>query len=139
VVETHFTVVIQALPDWPCYVLHSTCYVTCQFLQGSRPVIFFTRYGKNSIRMAVNSSTGPASAKAKAAEKKLKWGVKLRLDVNKPVVGLAAHPTASQLLVLFDDGSLRGYALTPNGLQMIWPAAFMLPGEHLNGVWLGSN
>jgi hypothetical protein len=79
--------------------------------------------------MAVNSSTGPTSAKAKAAEKKLKWGVKLRLDVNKPVVGLAAHPSASQLLVLFDDGSLRGYALTPSGLQMIWPAAFMLPGE----------
>jgi hypothetical protein len=78
--------------------------------------------------MAVNASTGPASAKAKAAEKKLKWGVKLRLDVNKPVVGLAAHPTASQLMVLFDDGSLRSYALTPSGLQMIWPAAFTLPG-----------
>jgi hypothetical protein len=78
--------------------------------------------------MAVNASTGPASAKAKAAEKKLKWGVKLRLDVNKPVVGLAAHPSASQLMVLFDDGSLRSYALTPSGLQMIWPAAFMLPG-----------
>ncbi|WIA34203.1 hypothetical protein OEZ86_012559 [Tetradesmus obliquus] len=96
---------------------------------GSRPVVFFTRYGKNSIRMAVNSGTGPASAKAKAAEKKLKWGVKLRLDVNKPVVGLAAHPGASQLMVLFDDGSLRSYALTPSGLQMIWPSAFMLPGD----------
>jgi hypothetical protein len=33
-------------------------------------------------------------------------------------------------MVLFDDGSLLGYVLTPLGLQMIWPAAFMLPGEH---------
>eukprot|EP00775_Hariotina_reticulata_P010067 gene10067-10222_t len=85
---------------------------------GSRPVVFFTRYGKNSIRMAVN-----------AADRKLKWGVKLKLDVNKAVVGLAAHPTTTALLVIFDDGTMRGYGLSPNGLQPLWPSVFALPGD----------
>jgi hypothetical protein len=43
--------------------------------------------------------------------------------------GAGSSLNVAQLMVLFDDGSLRGYALTPSGLQMIWPAAFMLPGE----------
>lgn len=102
-------------------------------LQGSRPVIFFTRYGKNSVRMAVN--TGLTSKKS--AERRLKWGVKLKLDVNKAVTGLAAHPTASQLLVLFEDGSLRSYALSSTGLQSLWPAGWMLPGMLAFGVWTG--
>lgn len=76
--------------------------------------------------MAVNPGAGAAQKSSSSA--KLKWGVKLRLDVNKPVAGLAAHPTASQLLVLFDDGSLRSYALASTGLQSIWPAAYSLPG-----------
>lgn len=104
--------------------------------QVSRPVVFFTRYGKPSVRMAVGGAgagsgrVGRAGAAAGAggAEKRLKWGIKLRLDVAKPVAALAAHPTASQLLLLLDDGSLRCYGLTGAGLQMIWPAACILPG-----------
>lgn len=92
--------------------------------QGSKPVVFFTRYGKNSVRMAVNTGSGGK----RSTERKLKWGVKLKLDVSKAVTGLAAHPTASQLLVLFEDGSLRSYALSSTGLQSLWPAGWMLPG-----------
>eukprot|EP00878_Enallax_costatus_P005037 GHUV01005297.1.p1 GENE.GHUV01005297.1~~GHUV01005297.1.p1 ORF type:complete len:1446 (+),score=421.24 GHUV01005297.1:301-4638(+) len=92
---------------------------------GSRPVIFFTRYGKNSVRMAVNTG----AVMKKSTERKLKWGVKLKLDVNKAVAGLAAHPTASQLLVLYEDGSLRSYAMSSTGLQSLWPAGWMLPGD----------
>jgi hypothetical protein len=61
--------------------------------------------------------------------RKLKWGVKLKLDVAKTVVGLAAHPTASQLIVLYDDGALRAYVMSSSGLQSAWGACFMLPGE----------
>lgn len=102
-------------------------FVVTLTLQGSRPVIFFTRYGKNSVRMAVNTG----SAGKKSADRKLKWGVKLKLDVNKAVAGLAAHPNASQLLVLLEDGSLRSYALSSAGLQSLWPAGWMLPGQVL--------
>jgi hypothetical protein len=54
--------------------------------------------------------------------------VKLKLDVSKAVVGLAAHPTHSQLLALYEDGGLRSYVLTSGGLQALWAAPFMLPG-----------
>lgn len=74
--------------------------------------------------MAVNAG----QAIKKSTERKSKWGVKLKLDVNKAVSGLAAHPTASQLLVLFEDGSLRSYAMSSTGLQSLWPAGWMLPG-----------
>lgn len=63
--------------------------------------------------------------------RKLKWGIKLKLDVNKAVVGLAAHPTSSQLLVLYEDGALRGYVMTGNGLQSTWGASYFLPGVYL--------
>jgi hypothetical protein len=59
----------------------------------------------------------------KQAEK-LKWGVKLRLDLKKPVIGLAAHPREQQLVALFGDGALRGYALGQGGLV----PTFTLPG-----------
>lgn len=87
--------------------------------QGSRPVIFFTRHGKDSVRMVVPGMEGN-----KAAEK-LKWGLKLKLDVKKPVIGLAAHPREQQLVALFGDGALRGYALGQGGLV----PTFTLPGE----------
>lgn len=60
--------------------------------------------------------------------RKLKWGIKLKLDVNKAVVGLAAHPTSSQLLVLYEDGALRGYVMSSSGLQSAWGATYFLPG-----------
>lgn len=61
--------------------------------------------------------------------RKLKWGVKLKLDVAKTVVGLAAHPTASQLIVLCDDGAIRAYVMSSSGLQSAWGASFILPGK----------
>lgn len=87
--------------------------------QGSRPVVFFTRHGKDSVRMVVPGMEG-----RKAAEK-LKWGLKLRLDVKKPVIGLAAHPREQALVMLFGDGALRGYAMGTGGLV----PTFTLPGE----------
>jgi hypothetical protein len=60
--------------------------------------------------------------------RKLKWGIKLKLDVNKAVVGLAAHPTSSQLMVLYEDGALRGYVMASSGLQSAWGASYFLPG-----------
>jgi hypothetical protein len=54
----------------------------------------------------------------------------LKLDVNKAVLGLAAHPTSSQLLVLYEDGALRGYVMSSSGLQSAWGATYFLPGEH---------
>ena len=59
--------------------------------------------------------------------------MKLKLDVAKTVVGLAAHPTASQLLVLYDDGALRAYVMSSSGLQSAWGASFMLPGKVQGG------
>ncbi|KIY91431.1 hypothetical protein MNEG_16533 [Monoraphidium neglectum] len=64
----------------------------------------------------------------KQAEK-LKWGVKLRLDLKKPVIGLAAHPREQQLVALFGDGALRGYALGQGGLV----PTFTLPVDSLAG------
>ena len=77
---------------------------------GARPAVFFTRHGKDSVRMVVPGMEG-----RKAAEK-LKWGLKLRLDVRKPVIGLAAHASEQALMVLFGDGALRGYAMGSAGL-----------------------
>lgn len=78
---------------------------------------------------AAAAAAGDGSAKKASADRKLKWGVKLKLDVNKAVVGLAAHPSTTALLVIFDDGTLRGYGMSPNGLQPLWPSVFALPGR----------
>lgn len=43
-------------------------------------------------------------------------------------MGLAAHPTSSQLLVLYEDGALRGYVMSSVGLSSAWGASYFLPG-----------
>lgn len=52
------------------------------------------------------------------------WGLKVKLDVKKPIIGLAAHPTDGQLLVLFQDGGLRSYAIAAGDLAPV----YALPG-----------
>jgi hypothetical protein len=81
-------------------------------------VIFFTRHGKDSVRMVVPGMEGRRQAE------KLRWGLKLKLDVKKPVIGLAAHPREQQIVALFGDGALRGYVLGQGGLA----PTFTLPG-----------
>ena len=66
--------------------------------KGSKPAIFFTRAGKDSVRMTY--TTGFTVAEKKSAND-VKWGVKLVLDVRKPIANLAAAAHESQLLVLF--------------------------------------
>lgn len=58
--------------------------------QGSRPVVFFTRYGKNSIRMAVN-----------AGEVRTRWQHQQLLGGRATVADsqqASGHGTASQLV-----------------------------------------
>jgi hypothetical protein len=86
--------------------------------QGSRPAIFFTRHGKDSVRMVVPGMEGRRQAD------KLKWGLKLKLDVKKPVIGLAAHPREQEIVALFGDGALRGYKMGSGGLV----PTYTLPG-----------
>lgn len=48
-------------------------------------------------------------------------------------MGLAAHPTSSQLLVLYEDGALRGYVMSSAGLSSAWGASYFLPGVLTSG------
>lgn len=69
----------------------------------------------------------------RAAAEKLKWGLKLKLDVKKPVIGLAAHPREQQIAALFGDGVLRGYALGQGGLV----PTFAIAGAQMRGAGWG--
>jgi hypothetical protein len=65
---------------------------------------------------------------------KLKWGLKLKLDVKKPVIGLAAHPREQEIVALFGDGALRGYKVSSGGLA----PTFTLPGARARGGRAGT-
>ena len=104
---------------------------------GPRPVVFFTPLGKDSVRMAYAAGAaalqqavaaaasaarrgGTSAAQVLSGPDRLRWGIKLKLDCKKPVVGLAAHPSEPQLLVMCADGALRGYALSRAGLTPLY-------------------
>ncbi len=45
----------------------------------------------------------------------------MKLDVQKAILGLAAHHIDAQLLVLGADGALRGYAIAGGGGDVLSP------------------
>ena len=101
--------------------------ITSACLQGAKPIVFFTRTGKINVRMALTSGLlAKADASGKGKDK-LKWGLKLKLEIKKPIIAMAAHPSDNQLLLLLEDGTLKGYVMTSTGLSSIYPAAYTLP------------
>lgn len=100
---------------------------------GSRPAVFFTKYGKDALRMASAvkgegeaGSGGGRSGVVPGLVRKERghtWGLKARLDVKKPIVGLAAHPTDNILAVLGGDGILRAYNISLDSLNPMWNIA----------------
>jgi hypothetical protein len=113
----------------PCSVLVAyLLFADCS--QGAKPIVFFTRTGKLNVRMALTSGLlAKADASGKGKDK-LKWGLKLKLEIKKPIIAMAAHPSDNQLLLLLEDGSLKGYVMTSTGLSSIYPAAYMLPCKY---------
>jgi hypothetical protein len=106
----------------------------------ARNAVFFTRVGKLTIRMAVTAEQLGRSESAKKSGDKLKWGLKLKLaDVKKPIIAMAAHPTGQQLMILLEDGNVRGYTLGSTGVVPVFPPTFMLPSEYAcRAAWLCS-
>ncbi|KAG2445523.1 hypothetical protein HXX76_000138 [Chlamydomonas incerta] len=104
---------------------------------GSNPFIYFCRYAKDTLRLATLPSRGGApaadAAAAAAAAKEAKdgpsraassasgWGARVKLDVQKAILGLACHVVDAQLMVLTADGQLRGYAITGGGGDVMTP------------------
>jgi hypothetical protein len=66
-----------------------------------------------------------AKSGAKAAREG-SWGVKLKIDVKRPIVGLATHVKDSTLAVLHADGVLRGYGVTAKELVPLYTVALDL-------------
>mgnify|MGYP001806789564 CR=1 FL=1 len=49
------------------------------------------------------------------------WGSRVKLDVQKAILGLACHVVDAQLMVLTADGQLRGYAIAGGGGDVMTP------------------
>lgn len=95
----------------PCRKARSAPLEACllAITAGPRPLVFFCKYGKEVVRMT--AVLKPSHGDGKAGSKvEGKWGIKTKVDVAKPVVGLASHPRDNHLLILHGDGFLRGYS-----------------------------
>lgn len=84
-------------------------------------MVFFAKYGGEMVRYAFITKGVEVDSKGVArAQKEGSWGVKLKMDVKKPVVGLATHVKDNQLVVMHADGVLRGYAITAAALVPLY-------------------
>ncbi|KAG2431967.1 hypothetical protein HYH02_013183 [Chlamydomonas schloesseri] len=105
---------------------------------GSNPFIYFCRYAKDTLRLATLPSRGGAPAAdaaaaaaardggkdggpSRAASSASGWGSRVKLDVQKAILGLACHVVDAQLMVLTADGQLRGYAIAGGGGDVMTP------------------
>ncbi len=48
------------------------------------------------------------------------WGSRVKYEAPRPILGLAAHPSESELVVLHADGFLRGYSCGGEALGGLW-------------------
>eukprot|EP00798_Chlamydomonas_sp_ICE-L_P021107 gene21107-27995_t len=93
---------------------------------GPRPMVYFTKLGKEIVRYAYVNKTEMRDAKGRPVKdsKDTSWGSKLKLDTIKPILSLGYHPTDQQLLVLHADGVMRGYC--PGAGQDVPAALFAI-------------
>ncbi|KAG2498542.1 hypothetical protein HYH03_003293 [Edaphochlamys debaryana] len=98
---------------------------------GSNPFIYFARYAKDTLRLAllpsraggVPAPEGGAGGGGKGANS---WGTRVKLDAAKPILQLACHHVDAQLLALTADGLLRGYAIAGGGGDVLTPLYALL-------------
>ncbi|GLC75697.1 hypothetical protein PLESTF_001674900 [Pleodorina starrii] len=95
---------------------------------GNNPLIYFCRYAKDTLRLATLPSRaggvlvdGGGPGGGGGGRGSGGWGTRVKLDVQKAILGLACHPLDAQLLVLTADGQLRGYAVAGAGGDVLAP------------------
>ncbi|GFH32207.1 hypothetical protein HaLaN_31390, partial [Haematococcus lacustris] len=83
---------------------------TGTFICGSRGALYFVKLGKEVVRTASFHRGDILDAQGKPLKDKGgSWGLRVKHEAPKPILGLAAHPSEPLLLLLSSDGQLRGF------------------------------
>lgn len=100
----------------------------CSASQGHNPFIYFCRYAKDTLRLATLPSRagggpvdGGGTDTSVSSSSGGGWGSRVKLNVQKAILGLTCHHVDMQLLVLTADGQLRGYAIVGPGGDALTP------------------
>ncbi|EFJ50185.1 hypothetical protein VOLCADRAFT_89057 [Volvox carteri f. nagariensis] len=105
---------------------------------GHNPYIYFCRYAKDTLRLANlptragmgavvdhhshhASSGGAGGGGERERSDRGGWGTRVKLDVQKAILGLACHHIDAQVLVLTADGQLRSYAIAAGSGDVLAP------------------
>ncbi|KAL6756416.1 hypothetical protein V8C86DRAFT_3026786 [Haematococcus lacustris] len=103
---------------------------------GSRGALYFVKLGKEVVRTASFHRGDILDAQGKPLKDKGgSWGLRVKHEAPKPILGLAAHPSEPLLLLLSSDGQLRGFnVVADDAMSPTFSVQVQDPSPKVHGV-----
>ncbi|KAJ9522135.1 hypothetical protein QJQ45_005148 [Haematococcus lacustris] len=103
---------------------------------GSRGALYFVKLGKEVVRTASFHRGDILDAQGKPLKDKGgSWGLRVKHEAPKPILGLAAHPSEPLLLLLSSDGQLRGFnVVADDAMSPTFTVQVQDPSPKVHGV-----